>query len=225
MRVAYTSFTECGRRSENQDYLRVLELGKNRFLFVLADGMGGHHYGACSSRVVCNAFCEYWLQHIGNGFHESFISEAALQAFNELKRYADRKKGVKMGTTIVGAYMDGCRVHIFHCGDSRCYLFRNPKGCISQTCDHVDFSLGWEVFERCFISDKPQKAIPEVCSLELQEGDRLFLCSDGVHKRIPYSMLDRSLQAEKSLDAIVYDVKDLCDAYSDDNYSGILIEL
>lgn len=56
MRVAYTSFTECGRRSENQDYLRVLELGKNRFLFVLADGMGGHHYGACSSRVVCNPF-------------------------------------------------------------------------------------------------------------------------------------------------------------------------
>ena len=56
MRVAYASFTECGRRSENQDYLRVLELDKNRFLFVLADGMGGHHDGACSSRIVCMLF-------------------------------------------------------------------------------------------------------------------------------------------------------------------------
>lgn len=225
MEVICTSFTECGRRSENQDYLRVLELDKNRFLFVLADGMGGHHYGACSSRIVCDAFCEYWLKHIENGIHEDFILEAAFQTFNELKSQADRKKGVKMGTTIVGAYVDGNRVYVFHCGDSRCYLFREPKGCVFQTCDHVDFSLGWEVFERCFISDKPQKAIPEVCSLELQEGDRLFLCSDGVHKRIPYSMLDRSLRAEKSLNAIVCDVKDLCDKYSDDNYSGILIEL
>ena len=225
MKVSIVSFSECGRRRENQDFLRILKLDKGRILFVLADGMGGHHNGAQSSRVVCDSFCEYWELHLKNGFHENFITEAALQAFDNLKKEANKKNGVQMGSMLVGAFIDGNQAYIFHCGDSRCYLFRKEKGCIFQTLDHVDFSLGWEVFERCFITDKPQKAMPEVMILELKDADRLFLCTDGVHKRIPSLKLEKTLQADKSLDSVINDIQRLCEDYSDDNYSGILIEI
>ena len=225
MKMIYTSFSECGRRGENQDFLRILKLDEDRILFVLADGMGGHHNGACSSRIVCNSFCDYWQRYLKNGFHENFITEAAFQAFDNLKKEVNKQKGRKMGSMLVGAFIDGCQTYIFHCGDSRCYLFRKEKGCIFQTLDHVDFSMGWEVFERCFITDKPQKAVPEITRLELKESDRLFLCTDGVHKRIPSLTLEKTLQANKSLDSVINDIKKLCEDYSDDNYSGIIIEI
>lgn len=225
MRINYISFSECGRRRENQDFLRILKLDENLILFVLADGMGGHHNGAQSSRIVCDSFCDYWQKHLKNGFHENFIAEASLQTLDNLKKEANKKKGIQMGSMLVGVFIDGIQAYIFHCGDSRCYLFRKEKGCIFQTIDHVDFSMGWEVFERCFITDKPQKAVPEIIGFELKESDRLFLCTDGVHKRIPSLKLEKALQADKSLDSVINDIQRLCEDYSDDNYSGILIEI
>ena len=224
MKTTHISFTETGRRKENQDYFKIQEFGHNKKLFVLADGMGGHTAGHIASKTVCDAFCEYWEKHLESGFPESFINEVAIQVYNILKNQADIRKG-EMGATVVGVYIENDHAYIFHCGDSRCYLFRKAEGCIFQTIDHTDFTLGWEVFNRCFFSNKPEKAIPEIRSFELNKADRLFLCTDGVHKRLRSSSLEKTLNTDKSIESIINDVKDLCESYSDDNYSGILIEL
>ena len=46
MKIEYTTFSEAGTRSYNEDHIRIVEMPEqDRTLFVLCDGMGGHAMG------------------------------------------------------------------------------------------------------------------------------------------------------------------------------------
>ena len=53
MRITYETFSECGSRRNNEDYIAVRELpDKNRSIFVLCAGRVGHDCGEVASRLV-----------------------------------------------------------------------------------------------------------------------------------------------------------------------------
>jgi protein phosphatase len=98
-----------------------------------------------------------------------------------------------MGTTLVAVYFSPSSTVVAHVGDSRLYLLRG------QTIEQVteDHSLVWEHYKQGLIakealSSSPQKNIVtralgiqstvdvEVQELEVQQGDSLILCSDGL---------------------------------------------
>ena len=98
-----------------------------------------------------------------------------------------------MGTTCTLALLDGNKAFLAHVGDSRAYLFRDDE--LEQVTE--DHTLVARMVKEGRIRPEeaerhPQRSIitralgvePDIevdlISLDLREGDRLLLCSDGL---------------------------------------------
>lgn len=222
MKIKYTTFSEAGVRRSNQDVCRVVEMPEqNRTMMIVCDGMGGHSMGDVAAETVCNAICEYWNSNTHTKDSETKVIEACKAASDALYKRSRVVRPIEMGTTMVMASVEGNIVTIAHCGDSRCYLLRDGE-VVYQTQDHAAPHWGSEVVTRCFFSMNPEVAAPEVARFEVQPGDRIFLCSDGVYKAMAPQILTARLQDEKALEEVVDVIKFMCEKYSTDNYTGIL---
>ena len=222
MKIEYTTFSETGKRRANQDVCRVVEMPEqNRTLMLVCDGMGGHSMGDVAAETVCNAICEFWGNNPDVPDSETKVTDACKAASDALYARSRVVRPIEMGTTMVMASVEGNIVTIAHCGDSRCYLLRDGAA-VYQTLDHADPHCGSEVVTRCFFSMNPEVAVPEVARFEVQSGDRIFLCSDGVYKAMAPQILTARLQDDKPLDEVVDVIKFMCEKFSTDNYTGIL---
>ena len=222
MKIKYTTFSESGKRRANQDVCRVIEIPEyNRTLMIVYDGMGGHAMGDVAAETVCNAICEFWKINVGITDSVSKIIDACKVASDALYARSRVVRPIEMGTTMVMASVEGNIITIAHCGDSRCYLLRDEE-VVYKTQDHADPHWGSEVVTRCFFSMNPEVAVPEVVRFEVQPGDRIFLCSDGVYKAMAPQILTARLQDDKPLDEVVDVIKFMCEKFSTDNYTGIL---
>lgn len=222
MKIEYTTFSVIGKRRANQDVCRVVEMPKqNRILMIVCDGMGGHSMGDVAAKTVCNAICEFWMNNPDIPDSGTKVTEVCKVASDALYARLRVVRSIEMGTTMVMASVEGNIVTIAHCGDSRCYLLRDGA-VVYQTQDHADSHWGSEVVTRCFFSMNPEVAVPEVARFEVQPGDRIFLCSDGVYKAMAPQILTARLQDNKPLEEVVDVIKFMCEKFSTDNYTGIL---
>ena len=225
MKIKYTTFSEAGVRRANEDVCRVVEISDcDMILMVVCDGMGGHALGDVAAETVCNAVCDYWETHTDCNDSAMKAIEACRQASDALYKRSRVVRPIEMGTTLVMAGMEGDKITIAHCGDSRCYLLRDG-GVVYQTQDHSDSHIGSEVVSKCFFSMAPEIAVPDVAQFEVKRGDRIFLCSDGVYRSMAPQILTARLQDNKPLEVVVDVIKFLCEKYSKDNYTGILAEI
>lgn len=226
MKIHYATISETGRRQNNEDAFRTVNIEDDiRWLAVVCDGMGGHAMGEVASETVSNAIVDFWKRHA----HESDCKEKVERACQKARVALDEQSysigHVEMGTTMVMASIESDTVTIAHVGDSRCYMQRPGEGLLYQTKDHVRLDFGWEVIDRCFFSYRHEVNVPDVMQLKLKAGDRILLCSDGLYKGMAPAILLERMMDDKPLDDIldIYDY--LCEKQGDDNYTAILIEV
>ena len=180
-KIRCASFSECGVRNNNEDYIQMVsDHDDGRYLFVCCDGMGGHAMGEVASQVVATTICEYWKQASFADGVEPVLQTAFRLASEALDAKADVLHKVEMGTTMVLAAIYNDKITIAHCGDSRCYLLRPNVGIVYRTEDHIEQSVWGDYINRSFFSYHRQNANVEIRQFDLQTGDRLFLCTDGV---------------------------------------------
>ena len=222
-KIRYASFSEAGVRRDNEDYCQVVaDPDDDRYLFVVCDGMGGHAMGEVASQVVCSTICDYWEKASFEEGVESVLQTAFKLASDALDAKADVLHKVEMGTTLVLAAIVGNQLTIAHAGDSRAYLLQNGEVAY-QTQDHVDHNV-WGVFiSRSFFSYQREKADVEIRRFDLQVGDRIFLCTDGVCQFIAPDILTRRSMDDKSPEDVADVIQFLCEKFSKDNYTGILV--
>lgn len=146
----------------------------------------------------------------------SFFAWLAEVARHELRRYLE-----KMGL------VPPCRERTV--GNTRLLgmsdLQRPGQGVVYQTQDHVRLSFGYEIVARSFFSGHPEEAIADVVQFPVCPGDRILLCSDGVHKSMEPEDLEARMMEEKSLEEILHGFDLSCWKYGDDNYTAILMEV
>ena len=208
-KIRYTTFSEAGVRRNNEDFCQLVSLPEeDRYLFVVCDGMGGHAMGEVASRVVCETICNYWQKASTNGDVKTVLRNAFKEASKALDAKADVLNHVEMGTTMVLAAIESNHLTIAHAGDSRCYFLRPDVGIVYQTQDHVNHSVWGNV---------------EIYQYELKQGDRCFLCTDGVCQYVEPSILTDRLMDDKSPEDVIDVIKFLCEKFSKDNYTGILV--
>lgn len=222
-KVRYASFSECGVRTNNEDYIQIVgNPDDGRYLFVVCDGMGGHAMGEVASQVVGSTICEYWEHASFDEGMEPVLNMAFKLASDALDAKADVLHKVEMGTTLILAAIDGNKLTIAHAGDSKAYLLQHGEVAY-QTKDHVEHSV-WGVFiNRSFFSYQREKADVEIRQFELNTGDRILLCSDGVCQFIAPDILTRRSMDDKSPEDVIDVILFLCEKFSKDNYSAILV--
>ena len=196
-------FTSVGRnpkRPINEDFVGKYEphddptLAERGYLYVVADGMGGHAAGEVASRyAVEKVLYEYyngeWIDPATN--LQRAVEIANDDVYEESLQNPTREE---MGTTIVAAVLrDDGELTIAHVGDSRAYLVRDGE--IRQlTRDHsrvqADLDRGLlteadsphhrerHVLTQSIGGDADVRV--ELTFETVQADDYLLLCTDGV---------------------------------------------
>jgi len=200
--LSVTSAEVCDRgkvREENQDNVRSATVPLGR-LFVVADGIGGYQGGATASRMVVEGFASQLAARPANyppdralqeacDFTNASIHAAAASSDPSLQR---------MGSTVVLALVqtlaNGSPIAwVGHVGDSRAYLVRAGK----MTKITNDHSAVQALINRNLITEEEARNHPdasvltrslghrpeveiEIDRVDLQSGDALLLCSDGL---------------------------------------------
>jgi protein phosphatase len=201
MKIEFYGKSDIGRtRKTNEDYFLHEKIGENEYLFIVADGMGGHQAGDVAAMLGTLTFADKYRDLRRKKKRVIDSMAISLNRANEviLKKATNDPQKTGMGTTFSGCVVSDMTAHIIHVGDSRIYLIRNDK--IDRlTTDQTFVS---KMVEDGRISeeearDHPQKNIlymslgaresftPEIIGdFKLADGDVFVMCSDGLNSMV-----------------------------------------
>ncbi|MGN0373119.1 MAG: Stp1/IreP family PP2C-type Ser/Thr phosphatase [Enterocloster sp.] len=190
------ALTDTGRvRYMNQDYIYSSpeKVGTLPNLFLVADGMGGHQAGDYASRYAVENLVIY-LNRLCDGSPVRQLKQGIAEVNAGL--YEESLKNTElrgMGCTLVAAVIEDETLYVANVGDSRLYLIHH--GNIRQvTRDHsyVEEMIALGQMSRGSRDYYAHKNIitramgigrdvePDFFELEVEEGDYILLCSDGL---------------------------------------------
>ena len=185
-------------RKQNQDTYKIQQLDKNTLLCVVCDGMGGAKSGNVASQLAADVFCREVESSWTPGQNrdktsqtlQSAVKVANMTVFDQ-SRQIEEFEG--MGTTLVAVLIQGKNATVVNVGDSRAYKI-DRMGIRQITKDH---SLVQLMVDRGEIAAEVARTYPgknlitravgteptvmtDVFHVELEKGDCLLLCSDGL---------------------------------------------
>jgi protein phosphatase len=200
------------KRRRNEDSLLDL---RDRHIFVVADGMGGHVGGDVASRLA--------VEVIGGAFADDAPPSEPLEGVPRLgaelarailaanRRIYDQARAQPeyfgMGTTVVAARFspNGRRLHLGHVGDSRGYRLRGgelaqlttdhtlgAEGISGPMAGHLARALGVAPWVRV-----------DVISMLPAPGDVYLLCTDGLTKMVSDEAIRDALVEQPGLEQAV----------------------
>ncbi|MBU0479874.1 MAG: Stp1/IreP family PP2C-type Ser/Thr phosphatase [Proteobacteria bacterium] len=208
MNFKVCGLTDVGmKRTKNEDNYGI---DKKLGLFLVADGMGGHAAGEVASKMAIDLITDYIRRTMTTdepyltGYNSRYsragnrLNSAIILANQVISDTAtSREEWQGMGTTIVAAWRsdpESPRVTIAHVGDSRAYLLRS--GNLQQiTTDHSlveeqirDGLITADEAKRSRIRNMITRALGyrtrvevDINEFELESGDKLLICSDGLN--------------------------------------------
>jgi serine/threonine protein phosphatase PrpC len=200
LRLDVAQLTDVGRRREhNEDNMAYVipkdeqVMTKKGALFIVADGMGGHAAGEVASEIAVDTVSNVYYQDDSDDVAVSLLHAIRRANASIYQRAAENMLRTGMGTTCVAAVLRGNMAYIANVGDSRAYLLRGSQvKQISQdhswvaeqvragllTEDQARTHAQRNVITRC-LGTQAEVDI-DVFQEELNDGDSLVLCSDGL---------------------------------------------
>lgn len=211
MKYVWGTGTHVGRvRDGNEDSLFPSESGSSDgpVVLMVADGMGGAVAGEVASRLAVEAAT-------AAGADEQVTPEARVLAANRAVIDATRDDPTLagMGTTMTLVALDTEGTAEFaHVGDSRAYLVRDGSMELLTT----DHTLVHELIELGRITPEEAEHHPhrhlitrvlglgpigvDTFTVELHEGDRILLCSDGLNTMVSDLTIEGLLAAGQGVE-------------------------
>ena len=195
LQICQTSLSNSGEIRYSDD---------DNYMMVVADGMGGAAAGEKASALAVETVECFTLNTLNALLQQESPDEKSL--VGELRHALEKadkavfeeaegnSRFYGMGTTLTMAFSVGRDVYIVHAGDSRAYLFRSGK--LDQvTSDHTLVQLlvtGGVIAakdarthaQRNIVTNVvggPSRGVhAEIHKIQVQDGDTLLLCSDGL---------------------------------------------
>ncbi|MGA9532574.1 MAG: protein phosphatase 2C domain-containing protein [Anaerolineales bacterium] len=215
---------------------RVERSGQPTLLAVVADGVGGHQAGEVAAEMTVEAVVERIGRSSGRDPLPT-LRAAVAEAARAVIESADKDEALAgMGSTLAAVWVIGSRLYLTYVGDSRIYFLRddhihqlsNDHTWVQEALEHEIISLDEavdhphaHVLRRHIGGDKPPEpdlrvrfgtADPAGSSsqqgLQLEVGDRLLLCSDGLTDLVENQEI-ASILAEHSPSSAARELVDL----------------
>ena len=251
MKISYKAISDVGRkRSANEDNYHA---DGDMNLFVVADGMGGHAAGEVASKVAVESIQDF-VRNTSNDKDITWpyeFDETLSMAGNRLKSAiqtahakvlevtSTKKEYQGMATTVVSILVEDSRAQVAHVGDSRAYLVRDGK-LIQLTSDHswVNEQLRTGAITSQQARNHPYRNIVtralggpnpvdvDVTEEQMQDGDIVLLCSDGLNTMITdEQILEIIDQNQDDLDKACQDLINTANQNGgEDNVTAILVK-
>lgn len=196
VRLVHTSLPEPARGSFD---------GASAWLLAVADGVGGRPGGQLASSSTVGGLLEY-VSHAVGCYQAGDVAEEHRfleQLEQSVHRAHERLRAATGGgerapaTTLTMMMVVGARAYLVHVGDSRAYYLRRGRLrqiTQDQTIGEYMVDVGaWtpEQASRASAAHALSSAIggsdmnPSVGLLDLEPGDVLLLCTDGLSKHVP----------------------------------------
>lgn len=190
MKIDVSYYSSVGGRKNNEDYLAVLKR-HDKYIFALADGLGGHDCGEIASKLSVNT-----LMNCLKGTEFSFESvNAAISKTNDI--IVSKNLLNKMKSTLALVCLAENAAYAATVGDTRIYQFRNNE-IIFQSTDHSMAQMAVMVGDITPLQirtnlerNKLTKALgndvivqPDISALTVEKGDAFLICSDGFWENI-----------------------------------------
>ena len=237
-----------GARDYQEDAFLITNLadanGKPAALVVVADGMGGHAAGNVASNMAVQAFNKHVSANYPSDNIAEILEQSVVKANNSIKETVTETPALAgMGCTMVAAIFEEGKVTWASVGDSHLYLVRNRE----LTKINADHSYGG-FLDRMEAAGTPVEPEPGLSRnmlmsavtgedineidvpsepFELQAGDRIIVCSDGLDtlssgKIIQYSEWSES--PKECADALMQAVED-ANMPRQDNTTAIVVNI
>src|ERR1044072_1453867 len=223
------------KRPVNQDrFLAIADRG----LFAVFDGVGGQRAGEVASQTAADTI-EEALAHTRADSSLELIRRAIQLANRDIFEMAESDPAYKtMATTIALLHIDGNRATIAHVGDSRVYRLEEGRF-YRETLDHTDYNddikAGLAGKERA--TDRGRNVINralgveadvdvETKTIQVRDGVRFLLCSDGIYRHISDEEIARVLAQTKDPQRAADELKRIVhERGADDNLTAVIVQV
>ncbi len=221
-------------------------------LYAVADGMGGHNAGEVASQLALEALGGFvrrsstdtdlsWPYGVlpDLSFQANRLRTALHLANRRVFRAAESHDDYTgMGTTVVAALIDGARGVVAHVGDSRIYHWSGGGLKVLTKDDSWAAALIAQGLSTEDLARHPMRHVltnvvgardqveVHVRELALAPGDRLLLCSDGLHEPLSEAgiaaLLGKGDDAESTASSLVREAIKLG---ARDNVTALVIDI
>ncbi len=237
-----------GARDYQEDAFLITNLtdanGKPSALVVVADGMGGHAAGNVASNMAVQAFNKHVSANYPTDAVAEILEQSVIKANNSITETVAETPALQgMGCTMVAAILEDGKITWASVGDSHLYLVRNKE----LTKKNADHSYGG-FLDRMEAEGTPVEPEPGLSRnmlmsaitgddineidvnsepFELEAGDRIIICSDGLDtlssgKIIQYS--EWSDSPKECADALMQAVED-ANMPRQDNTTAVVVNV
>lgn len=189
-------------------------------LLIVADGMGGTNAGEVASKIAVDSTKAFVLEKTAGlkSITQSECKNILLDAVNKAQSdIVNHQKEVPetsgMGTTLVLTWILKNQAYIVWVGDSRCYGFNQKDGLFQLSKDHsyvqelVD--AGKITEEQAFyhpqsniitqsLGDHKRPPIAGFVSYNIQVGDSILICSDGLNGMVTDSKMEMIMKTNSN---------------------------
>ncbi len=184
--------------------------------------MGGHQAGEVASQLALRVLVEAADSRSERCSWPSWLEEAAAEANRQVYETAAARPDRRgMGTTLTAGLLAEGMIYLVHIGDSRAYLL---SAGVLRPLTRDDSMVG-EMLRRGDLSPSEAQSHPRkhvltravgtrrdarlrVRQHQLRVGDRILVCSDGLHSMVPDDRLAQLLgdgPAGQAADSLVED--------------------
>lgn len=241
-KIEIVGATDVGqKRKRNEDSFRIIEPedcpSNIDGVLIVADGMGGHAAGDVASQIAVDTFVEEFAGPEIRDSEEILVTMGdVLKRANSLIYEAGRRNEAgSMGTTCTAAVISQGKIHVAHAGDSRGYLQRD-QGLCQLTEDH---SWVAQLVKEGHITSEQARVhpsrnvitralgienelVPDIITEELRTGDKVLLCSDGLHGLVEDGEINDILDSTSIQEALFTLIQLSNDKGGDDNITAVV---
>ena len=217
-------------RGKNEDCAGLLQAPDTRHgtdaLYVVADGLGGHENGEVASAMAVDLLLKSYgiapaddtpisADSLEPSLAQALrdVSEAiyGVGASGEAMHQDPNRAG--MATTVTAALLAGDTLYLGHVGDSRVHQgILGPEEASQYPSNVLTQAVGLE-----------HPITPFTASVPLQDGDRLLLCSDGLHGFLDDKAIAEIIRQGDGEDVVDSLISEAISSGSNDNITALLV--